>query len=115
MSSVDRPDEGSADDEPGPVLITAAPGLVAHPDRPRMRSRWIVSPQVDGWPDLALSEWELTAAGWSDHHPHSETNVVVEGELYVESGDVTVVARQGDTVVVPAGRTGRYWAPATPA
>lgn len=76
-----------------------------------MRSRWVIAPSDDGWGEFALSEWELTAAGWSDRHPHSETNVVLEGELHVESGGVTVVASAGDTVTVPAGEVGRYWAP----
>ena len=76
-----------------------------------MRTRWVIPPSEDGWGGFALSEWELTAAGWSDRHPHSETNVVLEGELHVESGGVTVVASAGDTVTVPAGEVGRYWAP----
>lgn len=76
-----------------------------------MRTRWMVPPSSDGWAEFALSEWELTAAGWSDHHPHSETNIVLEGELHVECGGLTVVAAAGDTVVVPAGQVGRYWAP----
>jgi ethanolamine utilization protein EutQ (cupin superfamily) len=76
-----------------------------------MRTRWVIPPREEGWPEFALSEWELTAAGWSDRHPHSETNVVLEGELHVESDGVTVVARVGDTVTVPAGAVGRYWAP----
>lgn len=58
-----------------------------------------------------LSEWELQAAGWTDLHPHTETNLVIEGELHVECGGVTVVASTGDTVTVPAGQVGRYWAP----
>ena len=37
--------------------------------------------------------------------------MVLEGELHVESGGVTVVASAGDTVTVPAGEVGRYWAP----
>ena len=76
-----------------------------------MRSRWIVEPRPAGWSDFALSEWELRAAGWSDLHPHTETNLVVEGELHVECGGETVVAAAGDTVTVPAGQVGRYWAP----
>lgn len=79
---------------------------------PRMRSRWIKAPKPEGWSDFALAEWELRAAGWSDKHPHTETNVVIEGELHVSCDDgTTVIARQGDTVTVPAGATGRYWAP----
>jgi quercetin dioxygenase-like cupin family protein len=50
-------------------------------------------------------------AGWTDHHPHTETNVVLDGRLHVECQGVTVVAGPGDTVQVPAGRAGRYWAP----
>ena len=78
---------------------------------PRMRSRWVLEPGGEAWDGFALSEWELTAAGWSDCHPHSETNVVLEGELHVSSGGVTVVASKGDTVTVEAGEVGRYWAP----
>ena len=94
-----------------PRLISGGAGLQPRPDRPRMRTRWVIPPSADGWQEFALSEWELTAAGWSDRHPHSETNVVLEGELHVESGGVTVVASAGDTVTVPAGEVGRYWAP----
>jgi len=42
-------------------------------------------------------------AGWTDHHPHTETNVVLDGRLHVECQGVTVVAGPGDTVQVPAG------------
>jgi ethanolamine utilization protein EutQ (cupin superfamily) len=71
----------------------------------------MVKPTGPAWNGFALSEWELTAAGWADHHPHSETNYVLEGELHVESGGVTVVASAGDAVTVPEGQVGRYWAP----
>jgi quercetin dioxygenase-like cupin family protein len=77
-----------------------------------MRTRWIRPPVAEGWEEPAMSEWELSAAGWSDLHRHTETNVVLEGTLYVESGGVTVAAGVGDTVTVPAGQIGRYWAPA---
>jgi len=36
---------------------------------------------------------------------------VIEGQLFVESGGVTVAAQAGDVVRVPAGAVGRYWAP----
>jgi mannose-6-phosphate isomerase-like protein (cupin superfamily) len=78
---------------------------------PRLSDRWVIEPSSEAWNGFALSEWELTAAGWSDRHPHSETNYVLEGELHVESGGVTVVVSVGDTVTVPAGHVGRYWAP----
>ena len=55
--------------------------------------------------------WELTAESWTDEHPHSEYNFVIEGQLFVECGGVTVEAQTGDVVRVPAGAVGRYWAP----
>ena len=64
-----------------------------------------------GRSEPALFEWELTAESWTDQHPHSEYNFVIEGELYVESGGVTLEARTGDVVRVPAGAVGKYWAP----
>jgi hypothetical protein len=85
---------------------------IEHDDCPRERGRWIYPPDRGGWPDFALSEWVLEAAGASDRHPdHTETNSVVEGELYVECQGRTVIARAGDTVTVPANHCGRYWAP----
>ena len=81
------------------------------PDWPGLRTRWIMEPGEAGWSGFALAEWELEAAGWADHHPHDEVNIVVEGELHVETGGVTVVASPGDAVHMPAGCTGRYWAP----
>ncbi|MBT0771501.1 cupin domain-containing protein [Kineosporia sp. J2-2] len=104
-----RPGTPSATGEPR--LRPARPLVSAAPGTPRMKSRWIFPPEREGWPDFGLSEWSLTGASWSDHHPHSETNVVLEGELHVESGGTTVVARAGDTVTVPPGAQGRYWAP----
>ena len=58
-----------------------------------------------------LSEWELRAARWTDRHEYDELNYVLEGELHVESGGVTVIAVTGDVIRVPAGSTGHYWAP----
>lgn len=81
------------------------------PARPRMRTRWIIAPDPDGWSDVALSEWELERAGWTDRHPHTETNIVLAGELHVECEGTTVVVGEGQTVQVPGGSTGRYWAP----
>ncbi|WP_413098447.1 cupin domain-containing protein [Streptomyces sp. Inha503] len=96
----------------------AQPGLIAaealhphSPKTPRMRSRWIKRPETGGWNDYSISEWELIGAGFSDHHPHDETNLVLAGELHVEVNGVEVIGRAGDSVVVPAGSTGRYWAP----
>ena len=98
-------------DEHSPQVVPASTELEAEPGTPRMRSRWVLEPGAGAWDGFALSEWELTAAGWSDRHPHTETNTVLAGELHVESGGRTVVAGVGDTVTVPAGAVGRYWAP----
>ena len=77
-----------------------------------MPCRSIVEPPGPAWTGLALMEWELTTAEWTDRHPHDEVNYVLAGELHVESDGETVVAGPGDTVVVPAGSTARYAAPA---
>jgi mannose-6-phosphate isomerase-like protein (cupin superfamily) len=73
--------------------------------------RVILPPARGGWSEPAMFEWELTAESWTDEHPHTEYNFVIEGQLFVESGGVTVVARAGDVFRVPAGSAGRYWAP----
>lgn len=94
-----------------PVLLPGEPLRPMDERTSGMRSRWIVPPREDGWDGYALSEWELRGVGFSDHHPHTELNVVVEGELHVEAAGTTVIARPGDTVRTPAGAIGRYWAP----
>jgi mannose-6-phosphate isomerase-like protein (cupin superfamily) len=75
------------------------------------KCRVIIPPVQGGWSEPALFEWELTAESWTDEHPHSEYNFVIEGQLFAESGGVTVEAHAGDVVRVPAGAVGRYWAP----
>lgn len=80
-------------------------------DGPGMRGRGIVDPADAGWQDVAVMEWELTAAQWTDRHPHDELNFVLEGELHVEVDGTEVVAGVGDTVRVQGGSSGRYWAP----
>ena len=75
------------------------------------KCRVIMPPVQGGWSEPVLFEWELTAESWTDEHPHSEYNFVIEGQLFVESGGVTVEAHTGDVVRVPAGAVGRYWAP----
>jgi ethanolamine utilization protein EutQ (cupin superfamily) len=77
-----------------------------------MSGRTIIAPDPGGWSGVALMEWELTAAEWTDRHPHEEINFILDGELHVEVGDQVVIARAGDTVRVEAGSTGRYFAPA---
>jgi uncharacterized cupin superfamily protein len=103
--------EGPSAEGAPSVVAASSPELKVPEGMPRLRDRWILEPSGPAWSGFALSEWELTAAGWTDQHPHSETNYVVQGELHVESGGVTVVAAAGDVVTVPAGEIGRYWAP----
>jgi mannose-6-phosphate isomerase-like protein (cupin superfamily) len=80
-------------------------------ERDAPKCRVIVPAAPGGWSEPALFEWELAAESWTDQHPHSEYNFVIEGELFVESGGVTVQAHAGDVVCVPPGAVGRYWAP----
>lgn len=75
------------------------------------KCRVIVPPASGGWTEPAMFEWELKAEAWTDEHPHSEYNFVIEGQLFVAAGGVTVEAHAGDVVRVPAGSVGRYWAP----
>jgi quercetin dioxygenase-like cupin family protein len=94
----------------GANLQCNAPLKVLNPGQPRLKGRWIVEPRAEGH-DYALSEWALTRAGFSDCHPHDEVTFVLEGELHIRVGDSTVIGSAGDTITVPAGRAGHYWAP----
>jgi ethanolamine utilization protein EutQ (cupin superfamily) len=78
-------------------------------DKPKCRA--IVPPGSGPRVEPALFEWELASESWTDQHPHTEYNFVIEGTLFVESGGVTIEAHAGDVVKVPAGAPGRYWAP----
>ena len=79
---------------------------------PGIRSRWITPPpSAGGWTGGLLAEWELEGAGWADTHPHDEYAFVIAGELHVACAGVKHVLGPGDTICVPAGETGRYWAP----
>lgn len=93
------------------TFIPKTDGVVSDPAHPRESVRWIYPPDAQGWTGFVLSEWSLERVGTADRHTHTETNVVVEGELHVECQGEVVVARAGDTVTIPAGQTGRYWAP----
>ncbi|MFD1210495.1 cupin domain-containing protein [Arthrobacter sp. GCM10027362] len=95
-----------------PIDFRAARPLKSmKPEWHRMRTRLIIPDSLDRWEGFALSEWELAGAAWEDFHPHSETNLVLEGELHIECEGRTVVLGPGDAARVNAGRTGRYWAP----
>jgi ethanolamine utilization protein EutQ (cupin superfamily) len=91
-----------------PTLI---PGVPLEDRDAFMPGRTIIDADPAGWTGVALTEWELRAASWTDRHPHDEINYVLAGELHVESDGETVVARAGDTVWVRAGSTGTYTAP----
>ena len=92
-------------------LWRATPMKQMKDEWPRMRTKLIFPDSYDRWFDFALSEWDLKAAAWEDFHPHSETNIVLEGELHIECDGRTVVLHPGDTARVASGRIGRYWAP----
>jgi ethanolamine utilization protein EutQ (cupin superfamily) len=93
------------------MAVTLIPGApLSEPDA-FMPGRTIIDADPAGWTGVALSEWELRAASWTDRHPHDEINYVLSGELHVESDGETVIARPGDTVVVRAGSLGVYTAP----
>jgi len=95
--------------DPANTPIKFARSELSGHDEPKCRV--IRPPAPGGWSEPVLHEWELTAESWTDVHPHSEYNFVIEGQLFVESGGLTVEARAGDLVQVPAGAVGRYWAP----
>jgi mannose-6-phosphate isomerase-like protein (cupin superfamily) len=102
----------SAANEHGMALVVNNGLGIEQEDCPRERGRWIYPPDRAGWNDFALSEWVLEGAGAADRHvDHTETNIVVEGELHVECQGRTVIAQAGDAVTVPANHVGRYWAP----
>lgn len=101
----------SSANEHGLTLVPKAEMTSERDDNKREMGRWIYPPDENGWSDFVLSEWVLERAGAQDRHPHTETVIVVEGELHVECDGKTVVARAGDTVTVPANRIGKYWAP----
>jgi hypothetical protein len=71
----------------------------------------IVPPAQSGWSEPMLFEWELAAESWTDQHPHSDHNFVIESQLFVESRGATRKAQAGDVVRAPAGTIGRHWAP----
>ena len=83
--------------------------LVAYDDGPK--ARWFTEPNPAGWTEPVISEWELTAEAWTDHHVHAEYAYVLDGQLFVECDGVTVEVNKGEMVCVPGGSTGRYWAP----
>ena len=73
-----------------------------------MPGRAILPPDARGWNSVAITEWSLDNAEWTDSHPFDEINYVLEGTLTVESEGNTVTAEVGDTVIVTAGSIGCY-------
>lgn len=78
-------------------------------DGPKCRT--IFRPTEGGWSEPAIFEWELAAESWTDEHPHTEYNYLIEGQLFVQASGTTLEINPGDLVQVPAGVVGRYWAP----
>jgi quercetin dioxygenase-like cupin family protein len=93
-----------------PELVGRTPLEVLDTSQARLKGRWIRKPRPEGH-DYALSEWELSGAGFSDRHPHDEVTIVLEGEVHIRVDETTVVGRPGDAITVPAGSAGHYWAP----
>lgn len=91
----------------GPLLIPRAALQAFH----GVRARWITEPSAAGWSEPVLMEWSLAGEYWVDQHAHTEYAFVLEGCLHVDVNDQCVVAEAGDTVCVPAGSIGRYYAP----
>ena len=90
-----------------PQLFPPAP-LRRRPGRPTGRE--IVAPAIDP-SGPGFFEWELRGEEWSDEHPHDEWVYVLDGELVVESGGVSVTCTAGALARVPAGARGTYRAP----
>jgi mannose-6-phosphate isomerase-like protein (cupin superfamily) len=72
---------------------------------------FIIPAPAEGWPQLALGEWELRGGEFGDRHPHDEVNYVLDGRLIVECDGERVEAGPGDVVRVPAGHAAYYSAP----
>lgn len=62
----------------------------------------------EGWPQLAMGEWQLDHAGFGDRHPYDEVNYVLEGELEVECDGVVLRAGPGEVIRVPASTPAFY-------
>ena len=92
-------------------VSSASPEKHMSSDGPGMAGRSIVDPDDAGWQDVAVMEWELTAAEWRDRHPHDELNFILEGELHVESDGTHGRGRSRRHRPRPGGSHGRYWAP----
>jgi quercetin dioxygenase-like cupin family protein len=75
------------------------------------RCRAIIAPHRSGWDQVAMGEWELSAQGFGDCHPHDEVTYVLEGLVEIDCDGERVTARPGDAVRVPAGRPAYYHAP----
>jgi ethanolamine utilization protein EutQ (cupin superfamily) len=117
-SADDRSEDPMTEDGTGASQESArlshepAKDLVSEPGEPAGSAcRWLLESPPESWAGFVLSEWELRGIGWSDLHPHDETNIVVEGELHVECDGETVVVGPRGTVRVPAGTIGHYSAP----
>lgn len=69
---------------------------------------FILPAPAEGWPQVAMGEWELRGAEFGDRHEHDEVNYVLAGALTVECDGQRVEAGPGDVVRVPAGHAAYY-------
>lgn len=88
--------------------LLAEPGSEALPGRHLFRP--IVPAPKGGWP-IAVFEWTLEQARWTDEHPHIEINTVIEGELHIEGDGFQLIAGAGESISVPANIRASYYAP----
>jgi uncharacterized cupin superfamily protein len=93
------------DNANSPIKFPRTP--LSGPDKPKCRT--INPTSSEGWAEPVIHEWELSGETWTDWHPHTEYNFVIEGQLFVEAGGTTVEVTPGDLVCVPKGTMGRYW------
>ncbi len=93
---------------PARKFTTAEPGDVHNPT-PACRP--ILPAPESGWQQLAMGEWSLERAGWTDEHPFDEVNYVLEGLLVVECGGERLEAGPGEVIQVSAGSAAHYHAP----
>ena len=95
-------------DVPGTLTIFPRTPLSGR-DGPRCRA--IVPAARGGWSEPVLSEGELSAEAWTDKHPHTESNFVIEGKMFVKSGGTAIEAHEGDVIRVSGDTVAKYWAP----
>jgi len=95
----------------GPHDPDAVPTGTAGVDSDDPSCRAIIAAPASGWDQVAMGEWELSAQGFGDCHPHDEVTYLLEGLLEIDCDGQRVTAGPGDVVRVPAGHPAYYYAP----